>query len=259
MCPSMSPVATTERVPRHRPASPAAHFRVSVIIPARNEAATLGQVLRRVLASPVVDEVIVVDDGSHDGTAAIAQGFAQRHPDTVRFHRHRHPAGKGAAIRTGLVRATGDLILVQDADLEYDPSDYPALLAPFADPAVAAVYGSRNLRRNPRSSHVFYWGGRFLSLLTNLIYRSRLTDESTGYKIVRAELLRDLQLTEDGFGFCPELTGRLLRQRRRIHEVPISYRPRSRAEGKKIRWTDGLRAVWVLLRERLRPAIAPGV
>ena len=141
-------------------------------------------------------------------------------------------------------------MLVQDADLEYDPSDYPALLAPFSNPGVEAVYGSRNLRRNPHSSFMFYWGGRFLSWVANGLYGSHITDEATGYKVIRTRLLRQLGLETDGFEFCPEVTGKLLRRGVRIHEVPISYRPRSRKEGKKIRWYDGLGAVWTLVKHR---------
>jgi Flp pilus assembly protein TadD len=160
----------------------------------------------------------------------------------------RHPVsrGKGAAIRSGLALVSGDVVLVQDADLEYDPADYSALLAPFDDPVVAAVYGSRNRRANPRSSFSFYWGGRLLSAITNLLYSSRITDESTGYKLVRTDLIRSLDLRTDGFDFCAELTGKLLRRGVTIHEVPISYRPRSFAEGKKIRFSDGLIAIRML-------------
>jgi glycosyltransferase involved in cell wall biosynthesis len=166
--------------------------------------------------------------------------------------RHPRNRGKGAAVRSGIAAASGDIILVQDADLEYDPRDYTALLAPFDDPAVLAVYGSRNMRPNGRSSFAFYWGGRLLSWVTNVLYGSRLTDEATGYKVVRTALLRDLNLKADGFEFCAELTAKLLRRGIRIHEVPISYRPRSRSEGKKIRARDGWVAILTLLRYRWR-------
>ena len=152
-------------------------------------------------------------------------------------------------------------MLVQDADLEYDPAEYPALLAPFDDSGVAAVYGSRNLRPNPRSSLSFYWGGRFLSWVANRLYGAHLTDESTGYKVVRTSLLREIGLEARGFEFCPELTGKLLRRGIAIHEVPVSYQPRSWQEGKKIRWTDGLRAIGTLVRcrfGRLPPGSGPG-
>ncbi len=224
--------------------------RLSVLIPALNEQATLAHVVDAVVATGRAHEIVIVDDGSTDDTPAIVRALEQRHPSLVRGVRHATPRGKGAAVRSGLAVATGELILVQDADLEYDPADFPALLAPFDDPAVVAVYGSRNLRPNPRSSWSFYWGGRLLSWIANALYGSRLTDESTGYKVVRAEAMRALDLRADGFDFCAELTGKLLRRGVKIHEVPIGYRPRSHADGKKIRWRDGLGAVRVLATQR---------
>jgi hypothetical protein len=153
-------------------------------------------------------------------------------------------------MRTGLEAVTGDLVLVQDADLEYDPADYGALLKPFADSQVEVVYGSRNLRRNPRSSFSFYWGGRLLSWIANWLYGSHITDEATGYKVIKTDLLRDLGLETDGFEFCPEVTAKLFKRGVAIHEVPVSYHPRSWEEGKKIQWTDGLVAIWTLLKYR---------
>lgn len=229
-------------------------MRLSVIIPARDEAATLASIVTRVADTGLAHEILVVDDGSRDATPAILAEIVRQRPGLVRALRHERSRGKGAAIRTGLAGATGDLILVQDADLEYDPAEYPALLAPFADPRVEAVYGSRNLRVNPRSSFAFYWGGRLLSVAANLIFGANLTDESTGFKVVRADVMRALGLRCDGFSFCAELTGRLLRRGCTIREVPISYRPRTFAEGKKIRWRDGLVAVAVMLRVRLTRA-----
>ncbi|MBE2212773.1 MAG: glycosyltransferase family 2 protein [Opitutaceae bacterium] len=224
--------------------------RLSVIIPARDEAATLATVVTRVADTGLAHEILVVDDGSCDATPSILAEIVRQRPGLVRALRHEQSRGKGAAIRTGLAGATGDVILVQDADLEYDPAEYPALLAPFADSRIDAVYGSRNLRANPRSSFAFYWGGRLLSAAANLIFGANLTDESTGFKIVRADVMRSLGLRCDGFAFCAELTGRLLRRGCAIREVPISYRPRTLAEGKKIRWRDGLVAVAVMLRVR---------
>jgi glycosyltransferase involved in cell wall biosynthesis len=218
-------------------------------MPVYNEESTVAEIVRRVVATGLAHELILIDDGSSDGTPAILDRLASGSPG-VRLFRHESNRGKGAAIRTGLAAVSGDVVLVQDADLEYDPADYRNLLAPFADPEVEAVYGSRHLRRNPRSSLAFYWGGRFLSWLANCLHRSRLTDEATGYKLVRTGLLRELDVQSQGFAFCPELTGKLLRRGVYIHEVPISYRPRSRREGKKIRWSDGVKAVWTLLRYR---------
>jgi glycosyltransferase involved in cell wall biosynthesis len=223
---------------------------VSVVIPACNEAAWLPEVVARVRATGLVREIVIVDDGSVDDTPRIVRELAVGTPPLVAA-RHERNRGKGAAIRTGVALARGDIVLVQDADLEYDPADYGRLLAPFADPAVQAVYGSRNLQANPRSTQAFYWGGRGLSWWANALYGSRLTDIATGYKVVRAPLLRELKLACDGFEFCEEITAGLLRRGVSIHEVPISYRPRTRAQGKKIRARDGFTAVWTLCRLRL--------
>jgi len=225
-------------------------LKLSVLIPVYNEAATIARVLERVLAVDLEKELIVVDDASTDGTWAAVQEVAARWPGVIKTLRHETNRGKGAALRTATAYVTGDVVITQDADLEYDPAEYPKLLAPFESPEVQVVYGSRNLRRNPRSSWSFYLGGRLLSLIANLLYGSRITDEATGYKLVRADLYRSLDLQAEGFEFCPELTAKVLRRGIEIVEVPISYTPRSRAEGKKIRWCDGLIAVWTLVRYR---------
>ncbi|MCX6954489.1 MAG: glycosyltransferase family 2 protein [Verrucomicrobia bacterium] len=225
--------------------------RLSVILPIHNEAATVGEIVRRVRASGWAHEIVAVDDGSTDTTPAMLAGLQFTGAPPLTLCRHVQRRGKGAAIRTGLSAVTGDLVLVQDADLEYDPADYPALLAPFADPAVGAVYGSRNLRSNPRSTKAFYWGGRLISTAANLLYGTRLTDIATGYKVFRAPLLRAAGLAGDGFEFCPEVTARLLRRGVIIREVPVSYRPRTWSEGKKIRARDGVIALWTLLRLRV--------
>ena len=228
-------------------------MKLSVIVPVYNEAMTIAQVIERVLKVELGDiekEIIVVNDGSTDGTDAILDSLVIRRPNPLKIVHHGQNRGKGAAIRTALEHVTGDVVITQDADLEYDPQEYPVLLAPFEDPAVQVVYGSRNLRWNPRSSWSFYWGGRLLSWTANLLYGSHITDEPTGYKAFRADLLRSLDLQSDGFEFCPEVTGKVLRRGIEIHEVPISYRPRSFDEGKKINWRDGLRAIWTLLKYR---------
>lgn len=224
--------------------------KLSVIIPVYNEAATLAEIISRVRATGLAGEIVVVDDGSSDPSPLILEKLRNGSQPALQIFRHKRNRGKGAAIRTGLAQVTGDLVLVQDADLEYDPADYPVLLAPFADPQVKVVYGSRNLRRNPRSSWSFYWGGRLLSWITNWLYGSRITDEATGYKIIKTDLLRAMNLETDGFEFCPEVTGKLLQQGIPIHEVPISYHPRSWNEGKKIQWYDGLVAIWTLTKYR---------
>lgn len=232
---------------------------LTVIIPFLNEAASLAEVIRRVVATGLATEIIAVDDGSSDESVQILQELQRTTAPQLKVLRHERNRGKGAAIRTGLAAATGKVILVQDADLEYNPAEYAALMAPFVDPAVQVVFGSRIRGNNPKSSQAFYWGGRYLSWLTNLLYRSQLTDLTTGYKAVRTDLLRALDLRCDGFEFCPELTVRLLRRGVHIEEVPISYRPRSRAEGKKIRARHGLAFTWLLLRMRLSKAKAEGL
>lgn len=224
---------------------------LSVIIPVYNESATLEEIIRRVWATGLVSEIIAVDDGSADDSVQILEQLQHSGQPPLTILRHPRNRGKGAAMRTGLNAVTAELVLVQDADLEYNPADYPALLAPFAqNPALPVVYGSRNLRRNPRSTWAFYWGGRLLSWVTNWLYGAHITDEATGYKIIRTDLLRSIGLETDGFEFCPEVTGKLLRQGVPIVEVPISYEPRSRDAGKKIRWYDGLIAIWTLIRYR---------
>jgi len=226
-------------------------MRLSAIIPTYNEQATLGELLRRVLETPLDIEAIVVDDGSTDGTREILAEF-ERDP-RVRIVHHDTNRGKGAAIRTGIAHVTGDIVIIQDADLEYFPEDYPALLAPFDDPDVSVVYGSRlRLKSNPACSPWFLLGGLSLTWITNLLYRTGITDEPTCYKVFRADLLKSLPLVCQRFEFCPEVTARVARRGFRIREVPIRYSPRSRAEGKKIRMKDWFEAVAVLLRQRFR-------
>jgi glycosyltransferase involved in cell wall biosynthesis len=226
---------------------------VSVIIPVYNEQDTLAQIVGRVRAVDLDKEIIVVDDGSSDGTAQVLADLAGQDRDELVVLRHPVNQGKGAAIRTGLARVKGRAVIIQDGDLEYDPQDYPGLLAPILEGRAQVVYGSRLLGadRNRHSSLAFYWGGRLLTAWTNLLYGSNLTDEPTCYKAFAAELIKGLPLTCQGFEFCPEVTGLILKQGIPIMEKPISYHPRSRQEGKKIKARDGLQALWVLLRVRL--------
>ena len=236
-------------------------MKLSVIVPVYNEVDTVGRLIERVLAvelGGVERELIIVNDGSTDGTREVLEEIGRTAPDTVGIYHHAANRGKGAAIRTALDHVTGDVVITQDADLEYNPEEYPKLLAPFEDPAVSVVYGSRNLRRNPRSSWSFYWGGRLVSWVANRLYGSHLTDEATGYKLIRADLLRSLRLQSEGFEFCPEVTSKLLRRGIEIHEVPISYQPRGLDEGKKIGWRDGLAAIWTLIAHRLARDLEEG-
>lgn len=221
---------------------------LSILIPAYNEERTILELLRRVRVLDLPKEIIVVDDGSTDGTASLLAGA-----DGAIVLRHERNRGKGAAITTALERARGDVCITQDADLEYDPRDIPLLYERYLRGDVSAVYGSRILGRPRRhSSLLFYWGGRLVSLVASVLYATKMTDEPTGYKLVDTALLRSLRLQAQGFDFCPELTARILKSGGRIAEVPIRYEPRSWAEGKKISARDGLLAIWVLVRERFR-------
>ena len=227
-------------------------MKLSVIIPIYNEEATLEELVNRVEAVSLPKELILVGDGSTDGTVDILRQWeTDPRPEMTIIH-HPQNRGKGAAIATGLTHATGDLVIIQDADLEYDPQDYHKLVAAFDSPAQKVVYGSRNLRRNPRSSFSFYWGGRLLSWVTNLLYGSRITDEATCYKVFRTDALREIGVESTGFEFCPEVTAKALRRGWHIREVPISYHPRLWDEGKKIRWYDGLIAIWWLVKYRFK-------
>lgn len=229
---------------------------VSIITPFYNEAATLPIVLERAAVAPMPAgmrrELVLVDDGSSDGSRAVAADFVGRNPTLARLITLPRNRGKGAAMRAGIAAATGDIIVVQDADLEWDPDDYLALLAPYADPAVSVVFASRLLGDQARCIYWHYYlGGRLLSAWTNLLFGSRLTDEPTGFKSFRSTVLDGITLTADGFDFDPELTARLLQAGHVVHEIPARYQPRTFREGKKVRPRDGLRALWVLLRIRL--------
>jgi glycosyltransferase involved in cell wall biosynthesis len=225
---------------------------VSVIIPVYNEHDTIAIVLDRVMACGIAPvEVIVVDDGSTDGTGELLESLDQR--ATLRVFRHAKNRGKGAAIATALTHATGDVIVIQDADLEYDPVDLPELLAPIHAGRADVVYGSRFLGGKPRqvAYHRQRWGNWLLTTLSNCLSRLDLTDMECGYKAFRRELVEGLTIRETGFGFEPEITAKLARQRPRVYEIPISYHARTFAEGKKIRFHDGLRAVYAIVRYNL--------
>jgi glycosyltransferase involved in cell wall biosynthesis len=224
---------------------------LSVVIPAYNEINTAEMLLRRVREVPLNLEVIVVDDGSTDGTRDLLKRLEEEGiVDVLVFHEVNK--GKGAALQTGFQRATGDVTVVQDADLEYDPYEFPLLLQPILSKRADAVYGSRFLGGAHRV--LLFWhsvGNTFLTLLSNMFTDLNLTDMETCYKMVRTELLQTLPLSAQRFGIEPELTARLAQAHARIYEVPISYHGRSYAEGKKINWKDGLAAFWFILRSNL--------
>ncbi|MBV8951918.1 MAG: glycosyltransferase family 2 protein [Actinobacteria bacterium] len=223
--------------------------RLSVIVPVYNERNTLPEIVRRMrsVELPIDHEVVLVDDGSTDGTRAL---LPQLVDSTVHVVKHEQNRGKGAAIRTGLQNATGDVVLIQDADLEYDPDEWPKLLAPLLKGRARVVYGSR-FTGEGRAMPVSSWlGNRLLVGATNVLYNTTLSDIETGYKVFDRQFLDQLTLTADGFDFEPEVTARVLRSRERIYEVPISYTGREREEGKSFTWRDGALALWVLVKCR---------
>ncbi len=221
-------------------------MRVSFLIPAYNEASTIGEVLERIAALALDSQVIVVDDGSTDDTAAIAEAAGA----TVIRQAN---GGKGSAIRAAIGAATGEISVIQDADMEYDPVEVPELIEPILRGSADVVFGSRLRGGKPQRAYLFWHllGNRFLSLLTCVLYNTTLSDMETGYKAFRTEILKELDLRENGFGLEPEITGKVCKRKLRIYELPISYYGRTHDEGKKITWRDGFRAVWVLLRVRV--------
>jgi glycosyltransferase involved in cell wall biosynthesis len=232
-------------------------MRLSILIPAFQEERTIGEVLARVSSIDTeslgfAKEIIVCDDGSHDGTAAAVELARERNPH-IRLVRHPENRGKGAAIRTALAAASGDYCLIQDADLEYEVTDYPALLEQVRAGA-DVVYGSRFLARAyPEGMRwANFLANRILTTTANALYGLTITDEATCFKVFKTDLLRSLDLTCEGFEFCPEVTAKLGSRKIRIAEVPIAYRARNAADGKKVRWTDGVEAMWVLIRHRLK-------
>jgi glycosyltransferase involved in cell wall biosynthesis len=222
---------------------------LSIIVPVFNERATVAEIVRRMRAVelPVEREIVVVDDGSDDGTGDV---LTQLRDSTVRVVKHTRNRGKGAAIRTGLESSSGDLVLVQDADLEYDPDDWPRLLAPVLKGRARVVYGSRFTGERRNMLFLHWVGNRFLSLVTNVLYNSTLSDMETCYKLFDRRVLDGVRLQADRFDFEPEFTAKVLRRGIRIYEVPISYAGREPNEGKKITWHDGVIALWTLVKYR---------
>jgi glycosyltransferase involved in cell wall biosynthesis len=235
-------------------------MKLSVIIPSYNEARTVGRVIDAVLAvdlSAALDidferEIIAVDDGSTDGTREILAAYRDRADVCILFHNRNR--GKGAALRTGFKAVTGDIVIIQDADLEYDPREFPRLLQPIVENRADVVYGSRLSGGQAQRVYLFSHlvGNRFLTLLTNILFNSTLTDMETGYKVFRREVLDSFQLRENDFRIEPEMTAQVLRNSRlRVYELPISYYGRTHEEGKKITWKDGILAIGTLVRCRL--------
>jgi glycosyltransferase involved in cell wall biosynthesis len=222
--------------------------RVSFLIPAYNEAATIGEVLERIAALSLDAQVVVVDDGSTDGTGEIAEAAGA----TVIRQAN---GGKGSAIRTAIKHADGEIAVIQDADMEYDPAEVPELIEPIVRGNADVVFGSRLRGGKPQRAFLFWHlvGNRFLSLLTCILFNTTLSDMETGYKAFRMDILRSLDLRENSFGLEPEITGKVCKRKLRIYELPISYYGRTHDEGKKITWRDGFRAIWVLLRVRFAP------
>jgi glycosyltransferase involved in cell wall biosynthesis len=220
---------------------------LSVVMPVYNERTTIDEIIRRVLAVPLRIELIVVDDGSTDGTSEILDTLHRELKFTLLRQAN---AGKGAALRRGFDAVTGDLVVVQDADLEYSPEEYPQLIELICDGKADVVYGSRFLGRHRAFMFAHYVGNKFLTLATNVLYNTMLTDMETCYKAMRTDVIRSMTLKSNGFGIEPELTAKIFKRGYRVYEVPITYAGRNYDQGKKITWTAGFGALWVLLKYR---------
>jgi glycosyltransferase involved in cell wall biosynthesis len=220
---------------------------LSVVMPVYNERTTIEEIVRRVLAVPLRIELIVVDDGSTDGTSEMLDSLQRELKFTLLRQKN---AGKGAALRAGFAAVTGDLLVVQDADLEYSPEEYPELIELICDGKADVVYGSRFLGRHRAFLFAHYVGNKFLTLATNVLYNTMLTDMETCYKAMRTDVIKSMTLKSDGFGVEPELTAKIFKRGYRVYEVPITYAGRNYDQGKKITWTAGFVALWVLVKYR---------
>lgn len=224
-------------------------MKLSVVIPVYNEAATIAELVSRVHAVDVPKQIIVVDDGSTDGTREVLEALQERY-ENMRVLRQPRNRGKGAALRLGFQHATGDFVLVQDADLEYDPAEYPVLLQPLIEGKADVVYGSRFLTTKQHRV-LFFWhsvGNHLLTLMSNMLTNLNLTDMETGFKVFRRDVIQSIKLEQNRFGFEPEVTVKIARMKLRIYEVGISYYGRTYEEGKKISWRDGVKALWCILK-----------
>jgi glycosyltransferase involved in cell wall biosynthesis len=225
--------------------------RVSFLVPAYNEAATIVELLDRVSQLELEKQIVVVDDGSTDGTGELIEKWRSGREDVVFLRQENR--GKGAAVRAAIPHADGEICVIQDADLEYDPADVPALIEPIVRGSADVVFGSRLSGGRPQRVYMFWHlvGNRFLSMLTNVLYNTTLSDMETGYKAFRTEILRSLDLRQNDFGIEPEITAKICKRKLRVYELPIAYYGRTYAEGKKITWRDGFKAIRVLLSVRL--------
>lgn len=225
-------------------------MKLSVVLPVHNEKNTIEQIIAKVKAVPFIDkEIILVDDASKDGTTDILRRIQTEQPDLKIYFREKN-AGKGAALRDGFKQTTGDYVIVQDADLEYDPQEYTKLVRALGEQRVQVVYGSRFSGNYKDMSNLHYLGNKLLTLLTNILFGVMLTDMETCYKLIPGNFARKIIIRSDRFNFEPEITAKILKSKMRIAEVPISYKGRSFSEGKHITWRDGLSALWTLLKYR---------
>jgi len=224
-------------------------MKLSVIIPVYNEVKTIQEIIRRVQATGLADEIVAIDDGSTDGSRDLLAGLNGENNIKVRYHEKNQ--GKGKAVRTGIQNASGDLIIIQDADLEYDPREYTNLLRPIQEGIADVVYGSRFLGAGRRP--VLFWNmvaNKILTLVTNILYNNILTDMETGYKLFRRQVVENMSLHAHGFDFEPEFTAKILKMKVRIYEIPITFNPRDYSEGKKIKMRDAFIAMWTLIKYR---------
>ena len=230
-------------------------MRLSVIMPVYNEKETIEEIIRQVKLVALDKEIIIIDDASTDGTREILKAMENKsntndEKNKIKIIYRKRRQGKGSAIRRGLEEVSGEIVIIQDADLEYDPQDYYKLVQPIISDKARIVYGSRVLGKGKISYLSFYLGGRFLSFLTNFLYNACITDEPTCYKVFRSEVIKSINLKCKGFEFCPEVTAKVRKKGYKIYEVPIHYYPRSIEKGKKINWKDGVMAIWTLIKYR---------